>query len=251
MLKHDADAWFLVAQILSACRHRAGARGSDNPIENGDEFEDNLKAVLERVQGLKLQVSATVISRAIDGIGRHIATTGKMVSVIDGIRNTIESELATCVFIQVDNEYAKYYQQKQLFGSEVAARFAAAGDDIEEAGNCIALGRGTACVYHLMRVMEIGLKALANPLGIPYAPSWESYLRQIEAKITAKHSSKSKKWKKEEPFYRDVLGDLQAVKIAWRNPTMHIVRRYTTEEADDILRAVRAFMRRMATDYLS
>jgi hypothetical protein len=31
-------------------------------------------------------------------------------------------------------------------------------------------------------MMECGLKGLARLLGIPYAPSWESYLRQIQAK---------------------------------------------------------------------
>ena len=39
------------------------------------------------------------------------------------------------------------------------------------------------CVFHLMRVMEAGLKATAGSLGIPYAPSWESYLKQIGGKL--------------------------------------------------------------------
>ena len=101
---------------------------------------------------------------------------------------------------------------------------------------------------HLMRVMEVGLKALAaSPLlGIPYAPSWESYLRQIEAKIAQPHKQKPRLWKRYEAFFRDVSGDLISIKQAWRNPTMHVVRKYSTEEAQEILVAVKLFMERLA-----
>ncbi len=97
-----------------------------------------------------------------------------------------------------------------------------------------------------MRVMEEGLKALAKLLGIPYAPSWESYISQISDKIETKHKKKGVKWKKDEPFFKEILGTLVAVKIAWRNPTMHIVRTYQPDEAEDVFRAVRTFMQKLA-----
>ncbi len=134
-----------------------------------------------------------------------------------------------------------------LFGENVATKFPATSFDIEEAGKCLALDRATASVFHLVRVMELGLRALARGLGIPYAPSWESYLRQIETKISEKHGKKSRAWKRDEHFYRDVAGDLQLVKIAWRNPTMHVGRKYTPEEAEDVFRAVKAFMQRLSS----
>ncbi len=95
---------------------------------------------------------------------------------------------------------------------------------------------------HLMRVMELGLKALAKALKIPYAPSWESYLSQIQTKIGAKRKTKGVKWKRDERFFRDLSGDLISVKQAWRNPTMHIDRRYSKEEAEEIFKAVKSFM---------
>ena len=45
----------------------------------------------------------------------------------------------------------------------------------------------------------------------------------------------------------DSPGDLVAVKNAWRNPTMHIEKRYDQDEATLILKSVEAFMRRMST----
>jgi hypothetical protein len=129
-----------------------------------------------------------------------------------------------------------------LFGEKLLKVFPSIRDEVEDAALCIYFGRGTASVFHLMRVMEVGLQALAARLGVPYAPSWESYLSQIKSRIEAKHKTKSVRWKRDEPFFRDVLGDLQSVKIAWRNPTMHIVRRYTPEEADEVFRAVRTLI---------
>ena len=151
--------------------------------------------------------------------------------------------------MRVPSEYARFYRDRQIFGERVEVAFPSAIKDIEASGKCLAFGEGTACVFHLMRIMELGLKVLARPLAIPYAPSWESYLKQIETQMTKKHKTKSKKWKKEEPLFRDLAGDLQMVKIAWRNPTMHIVRHYDQSEAEDVFRAVRAFMKRLAEKF--
>lgn len=73
-------------------------------------------------------------------------------------------------------------------------------------------------------------------------------MRQIDARIAEKRQQKAEEWKRSEPFFRDVSGDLQITKIAWRNPTMHIVRTYNQDEAEDIFRAVRGFMVRLASD---
>lgn len=164
------------------------------------------------------------------------------------LRSRIEDHLRNRLFFFIAPGKVAYYENKQLFGKEVADRFPNAIDDIEGAGKCLAFGQGTATVLHLMRVMEVGLKALAKPLGIPYAPSWESYLTQIQSKIAARHNTKSRKWKKQEPFFRDVSGDLISIKQAWRNPTMHVVRKYSTDEAEEIFRAVRTLMQHIANN---
>jgi hypothetical protein len=47
---------------------------------------------------------------------------------------------------------------------------------------------------------------------------------------------------------RDVSGDLLTVKQAFRNPTMHVDRKYGPEEAEEIYKAVRRFMERLAVE---
>ena len=105
-----------------------------------------------------------------------------------------------------------YLPKEPLFGAQVFDRFAIANDDIAEAGKCLALERGTATVFHLMRVMEVGLRALGKELGIPYAPSWESYIKQLESLLDGKNYDKlTAEQKAKRDFYRDVLGDLTSI----------------------------------------
>ena len=164
---------------------------------------------------------------------------------IDG---RLKDELSLATVLVIERERRKYYGgSSSMFGQEVADKLPSAITDIEDAGKCLACGHGTATVFHSMRVMEAALKSLATLLGIQYAPSWESYIKQIEAKINEKHNIKSAKWKRDEAFFREILGNLQTIKISWRNPTMHIVRRYSEDEAEEIFIAVRSLVKRLAS----
>lgn len=164
-----------------------------------------------------------------------------------GVLSCLPREASTKIAISIPPELAKYFEPTSpLFGDAVNDRFIEAAEDIEDAGRCLAFGQGTAAVMHLMRVAEVGLKSLAQALKIPYAPSWESYLNQIQTKIGANHKTKSTKWKKSEKFFRDVSGDLITIKQAWRNPTMHVDRKYYPDEAEVIFGAVRTLMQTLA-----
>jgi hypothetical protein len=136
---------------------------------------------------------------------------------VSEIHARLKDELGLICTLVLAQQRAKYFESKEpLFGQEINDRLPLAVPDIEDAGRCLAVNQGTAAVFHLMRVMEDGLKNLAAMLGIPYAPSWESYIRQINDRIAAKHKTKGVKWKRDEAFYRDIAGDLQTIKIAWR-----------------------------------
>src|SRR3954452_1641436 len=68
--------------------------------------------------------------------------------------------------------------------------------EIDEAGKCHALGRSTACVFHLMRSLEIGVRATARCLGIP-DPSrpaernWGNILRSVKDEISRRTSGRA------------------------------------------------------------
>ncbi len=161
------------------------------------------------------------------------------------IISRLQDELVDIKVLTVDKRFAGYFGQLSPFGSNVSDTFPEALDDAEAAASCIAVGQGTASVMHLMRVIEVGLKKLASLLDISYAPSWESYLSQISKNIALKHDHKDAQWKIDEPFFRDVNGDLIAIKQSFRNPTMHVVRKFSSEEAEEIFIATNRFMNRI------
>ena len=164
------------------------------------------------------------------------------------LKRTIIANMRSLRLLRISADFVRYADCRMLWGAAYDA-FPSASRDMEDAGKCLAYGAGTATVFHLMRIMEAGLKKFGARLGIPYAPSWDSYLKQLDTKFSEDYRQKSAEWKKDEPFYRDVAGDLQLVKFVWRNPTMHIVRSYTQDEAREVFSAVMAFMNRLALKF--
>jgi hypothetical protein len=62
--------------------------------------------------------------------------------------------------------------RRRVLGKEVFDAFPTANNDVSEAGMCLAFERGTACVMHCMRILEVGLVALAADLGIGRQNDW-------------------------------------------------------------------------------
>jgi hypothetical protein len=221
----------------------------DNPKEQTNV--DTVSECLDQVSSVCNDSGLIVSAKMADNCSSLIKvvpnpTNSLIYPKVSAVQESIFIELGTISFMRVRAEMKQFVDGNYLFGEAVNDKFPSTIKDIEDAGKCLAYELGTSCLYHLMRVMEVGLKTLAKSLNIPYAPSWESYLGQIEKKITAKHKTKGVRWKRDEPFFRDLAGDLHLIKITWRNPTMHIVRHYSQEEAEEIFRAVRAFMKRLS-----
>lgn len=165
------------------------------------------------------------------------------------ITSRIRDDCSGRLYFQIAPEAVRLYQPNAHFGEDVERVFPIAIDDIAEAGKCLALGLGTATVFHLMRVMEAGLRALAAELGIPYAPSWEAYKKQLDKILDANnYGNLSADQRAKRPFYQDALGDVVAIKTAWRNPTMHIVKTYDTKQAMVVWSATESFMKHVAAN---
>lgn len=48
-------------------------------------------------------------------------------------------------------------------------------------------------------------------------------------------------------FFEGIYASLDAVRTAWRNPTMHIENKYTDDEAEHIFVAIKGFMKKLAS----
>ena len=241
--------------VAALVEQQSAARQSelidDENSRIGEGALQHMATVLDYAKQLELTATTGSIQRLIAKIQKGSVTFRELGAAQVDIFSRLQDELSGVRLIYLEPRFKIYFDAgAAAFGESVFTAFPSVITDVEDSGKCLALSQPTACVFHLTRIMEAALKALARPLGIPYAPSWESYLKQINTKLDVKHADKLPAWKKKEPFFRDVAGDLQVVKFAFRNPTMHIVRHYTTDEAEEIYRAVRGLMKRLAAEGL-
>ena len=147
------------------------------------------------------------------------------------------------------SKQADFYRQNQLFGPTVATKFPSVEFDIIEAGNCFAMGRGTACVFHLMRIMEVGVQTFGSALGVPLPEEkeWQAILNLIKSKINAETDLRPKKNKDPEiVLWSQIHAHLGSVKLGWRNRVMHPHDKYTMDEAEDLIGHVKAYMKSLA-----
>ena len=164
------------------------------------------------------------------------------------IPNIVSHEMSTRFVLMVRPEFASFYSKGALlFGQEVLDGFSTAAADIEEAGKCMALERHNAAVFHLMKIMECGLRAVHACLGIgvPFVGNdrnWGNVLKRMETAI----EGRGKKWQEYELF-QEFYVFLRAVKDAWRNPALHVDRNYTPDEASAVLSVVQGFMVRLSS----
>ena len=129
--------------------------------------------------------------------------------------------------------------------------------DMRQAGNCIALGLDTAAVFHLMRVVEWGLRALCKNLKvseikkgpIEYA-TWDAILEKLPDVVDAKLRvmSRGPKKQKAQEFYHPTLKEINGFKDAWRNHVMHVRREYMSKDAEAISAHVDRFMNLLANN---
>ena len=178
------------------------------------------------------------------------------------LRNLIEvlkNEYSRIWFIGIAATMSGHVDNRNLLGETIPARFPEAVEDIESAGNCLAVELPTAAVFHLMRVVEWGLRAFAADLGlfgvstgskdnktIPIEwAEWDRILNQLSDKIRSKIESipKGPKRQQAQEFYFSAKQEVEAFKDAWRNHVMHARRRYSSEDAIAALSHVGRFMK--------
>jgi hypothetical protein len=204
---------------------------------------DLLSDLVEPCRTLGLDSAVAQIERIL-GTMTHPSgcTIAELTGMVNDLRQRIYDQLKQRFFLFVPIEKAKYYSDKELFGVEVEDKLPEAIYDIAEAGKCLALGRSTATVCHLMRVVEVGVVALAKKLSatIKTDQPWGAILREVDDAVKALKASGT-----DVLGYMSVSASLHAVKEAWRNPAMHSKSKYTEEEAEEIFNASRTFMRKL------
>lgn len=147
-----------------------------------------------------------------------------------------------------------------VFGDAVRTNFNSATSDIIEAGNCLAAECNTAAVFHLMRVAEVGLRALANDRNAPFKnkpidqQEWGTILGYLDGCILQLRQDALSNWRNpglkdiQIRFYSEVVAELRGFNEAWRRHISHAREDgiYDRDYAGGVFKHVRVFMQKLA-----
>lgn len=241
-------------------------RRPDISGSHGRHIATRLENLKRECDGLGLEFSSKAIARMVSDI-RHelghatdssagrIPLSAAFEHEFSEVRSRIADEMSSASFFCISGKHSERYRNP-LHGWElIVDRFPSVRNEIEEASKCSAVGRTTATVFHLMRVMERGLAAIGRDLKIKKQnPTWDAILGAVDGKLNPKPRSgkpapkRRRRSRVHEQFIAESTVHLRAVKVAWRNPVMHKVENvYDDARADEVYSYVQSFMRHLAT----
>jgi hypothetical protein len=249
MEKFSAAHYFAIARALES-----GQDDEPYPDHRPELFTEGgdawfvLTTILSHCEQIGLAVSIRCINEFLYK-GQKGIEHSTVQELMRQLTNVIHWEMQEKTFMFLPPERASRYALVEPFGQEVHKSFSSIAFDTIEAGNCFASARFTACVFHLMRALELGLAAFAKLFGVPSDhTNWHNIIEGIESKIRnmGNDPNKDSDWKTKQEQYAQIANSFMFFKDAWRNYTAHVRGKYTEDEADSIYRNVRSFMQGLA-----
>jgi hypothetical protein len=175
-------------------------------------------------------------------------------SDVAGLEDDIERELEQRVFLSISHERQKYFSAPLAQWEVVIDKFPDAQEDVEEMNKCYALSRYTASVFHSLLVVEHGLIALGNRIGVSDPKlGWDATYRKLDVLLRNRASVPAEL---DFGFLEQTKARLDSMKLAWRNKVNHAAGRlmiektgFTDVSAEEVIIACRSFMRHLAEGF--
>lgn len=219
---------------------------------------------------LSLKSSTRQIQRIGAVLDERPVTPAEMRTMFQELKTRIEEDIQDCVFycindpIRMTRFFTKSSEQPnagflvpkrsdEIYDRIILDCFPESEDDLVETCECFVFHRYTACVFHLMRVVEFGLLRIARLAGISDPkPSWGTVLNQLDRlAFRTKYGDLPDSVRPHVATIKNVLPTLNAIQHAWRNKVSHAdlapKNGISEEICLEIMNAVQAFMRILAT----
>jgi hypothetical protein len=254
------DLALMLSALTSARQHLATSDKLGQPICT-DEFCTNLSQMLE---GLVILCENFDADPSLIGqiqtlsselkIGEADRREAVLRARVDAIGEAIENNLNSRKFMYIPVDQASYWNNLKMFGEHFVLAFPEkATMEMLEAGKCLAAARGTACVFHCMRVAEYGLRKLAQKLNVTISDKnkkcpleygdWNKVITEIRGAITETRKLPNGPRKEAKlQFYSNAADHCEYMKDIWRNEVMHARRFYNEAETKAVVNRVRDFV---------
>ncbi|HMH50637.1 MAG TPA: hypothetical protein VK548_10420 [Candidatus Acidoferrum sp.] len=250
MLKFAAERFVGIsahlAHVAATSVHDEARAGDALTPDDREYILKDLEFIREQCAGLPLEKVVLHVNRVVRIVKGEDCSYQQVAEYHRSLVERFTDEFSSVYCLALSADESSLYTNPAPFGAEIIGRLPEAAADIDESTKCLAVGRYTACVYHAMRVMEIGLNAVCVELGVPiYLPSWDAKLKKVDTALEGLAQQQGTLPRKRWGFFREVNVNWRSVQTAWRNQTMHIEKTYTQERAKEIHDAVKGFMRHL------
>jgi hypothetical protein len=244
LIEIDAGSLYTASEILATSWPILVAGNDLSP-----RHWENIGRVLQSARALSEESGAqrdlVLLDRIDEAIKKENFSRSSIGAMLKELQSRLADDLSTQLAFIVPYNKKKFIEEMQ-FSAECVTAFPSAVEDMIESAKCFALSRYTASVMHCSRIVEVGLKCLAEEVGVKLRHDWGRQLQDINTELEKRYKSAGARTD-DEQFFSESASQIGHVKNAWRNPTMHIDRRYNEEVALDIFNAVKALMRHLST----
>jgi hypothetical protein len=173
------------------------------------------------------------------------------------LQRLIVQKMMELKFAYIPSPNDKYFEQQYLFGEKVDLRLEEARQEIKDSGNCFAAELYTACVFHLIRILEHGLRSIANATNVVITDKkqvipleygdWNKVLDAIDGKITAARALPNNAAKGDLiKRYSEASDRLMWARDQWRNDIAHTRTRFSLDGAKDVFERTKSLMQFLA-----
>jgi hypothetical protein len=184
-----------------------------------------------------------------------LGSWGEVREKFSSLEVAAKHELSSIFVGYIGADSARYWDQTKPFGEAVYDNFPSTRADVLSAGNCHAVEEYTACVFHCMRVVEKGIRALARERNIKVIKGklleWNDWgaiikaIRDRSEQFAAKLRPGPARDKIFE-FYRGATGEMEGFKDTYRNYVTHDRATYDKHDSLTAYHRVGEFMKRLA-----
>jgi hypothetical protein len=271
-LMRNFEAWKFAELVHDLAQYRwiVYYRKNDGTIDPKvvAELAYTVTQYLEQCQTMDLAASAACIKKRLGLMLRGAygsMTWEELLTELGVLWDALGPEMSNRRFaylsdskaIHVDEMLKRKKSGQQLVNPWAVAwrRFPSAKEDLAEAVYCYALERNIACIFHLMRAAEVGLRGLARRMRVQMPggkrlewAEWAAILREMDKKNDALSQTMKAGPVKDETleFNRGCLGQFYGFKDEFRNQVSHKRKSYDQYQAASVLSHVRDFMRKLS-----
>jgi HEPN domain-containing protein len=200
-----------------------------------------IQKIVDLCPDLDLPVTTEVFSDAINKLPSNYRE-------FEILTNTLRAEIKNKLFVYVPTHRTKFMQPRHFMSEATKEAFPVARKEMAEAGRCHAVGMYTAAVFHCVRAVEIGLRAMATDLKVELPipldlAEQETLIAGIESKVRAlKEKPKSEQKDADQNFYSQAAMQFRYFKDGWRIRVAHTRATYDEPAAQSVIEHAATFI---------